>query len=127
MAAPEIVRALLQQATTSGARSTALQPLCWLAAILMSGVIGASYYNVPIWLLIALAVFLGACIILFLTSYAYFAIKNPDALRSERFTLSKMAIEKNLIGDNTVGLMEISEFEEPKSISALPAKTETSE
>jgi hypothetical protein len=127
MPSTEIVQALLQQATSSGSRSTAMQPLCWLAGIILSGIIGSAYYNAPIWLLVTLAVFLGFCISLFLGIYTYFAIKNPDALRSEKFTLSKMAIEKNLIGDNNVGLTAISEYEDSKIVSALPSKTEVSE
>ncbi len=93
----------------------------------MSGIVGATYYGAPIWLLVTLSVFLGFCVVLFLGSYTFFAIKNPDALRSERFTLSKMAIEKNLIGDNDVGLTAISELEDTKIVSALPSKKEVSE
>ena len=61
---------------------------------------------------------------IYLLSYVYYALKNPDALRSERFTLSKMAIEKNLIGDDKAGLLEIAEFEETTKSCALPNKTE---
>ena len=43
--------------------------------------------------------------ITFVIAYAYFAITAPDSLRSERFTLSKMAIEHSSKGDNLVGLI----------------------
>ena len=59
-------------------------------------------------------------VVIFLGSYIYFAMKQPDALRSEKFTLSKMAMEKNLIGDNRAGLVEVSEIAESNTATALP-------
>lgn len=41
---------------------------------------------------------------IYLGAYIYFMFKNPDALRSETFTLRKMAIEKSLHGDDLTGL-----------------------
>ncbi len=127
MPSVETIRAFLAQATASGSRSTALQPLCWLAGILTSGLIFAPTWEAPSWVLVTLAVMLGSSVTLFLVSYAYYAIKNPDALRSERFTLSKMAIEKNLIGDDKTGLIELPEFPESEVVAALPSKTEESQ
>ncbi len=122
MAYPEIVRAILSQASAKGARSTALQPLAWLTAILISGLVIAIKWKAPTWVLIIIAAVLCLTIALFLISFSYFAIKNPDALRSERFTLSKMAIEKNLIGDNTIGLIEVPDFGVSKELKVLPEK-----
>jgi hypothetical protein len=52
-----------------------------------------------------------ACLIIvvlgFLAAYAYFAIKNPDALRTERYTLTKLAIEQYMSGDDEVGLTKV--------------------
>ena len=36
-------------------------------------------------------------------AYGYFAVKNPDALRSESYSMGKMVIEKGVIGDSTTG------------------------
>ncbi len=36
--------------------------------------------------------------------YVYFAVNNPDCLRSETFTLSKLAMEKGHIGDGVNGI-----------------------
>jgi hypothetical protein len=120
MPAPELIRAFLSQATASGARSTALQPLGWLAGILIVGLAIVPFRNAPSWLLILLAGLLVCCVVLYLLSYIYFAFKNPDALRSETFTLSKMALEKNLIGDNRVGLLELDDTDKPSKRAALP-------
>ncbi len=100
MPTPEMIRAFLSQASSSGSRSTALQPLGWLSGILTSGLAIAAYWKAPEWALIALCGFLGATVLIYLVSYIVYAVKDPDALRSEKYTLSKMAIEKNLIGDN---------------------------
>ena len=110
MPSTETIRALMAQASASGSRSTALQPLGWLVGILTSGLILAPTWSPPEWLLISMACLLGITVVIYLVSYIYLGIKNPDALRSEKFTLSKMAIEKNLIGDNQSGLLELDEF-----------------
>src|SRR4051812_29193440 len=126
MPSPELIRALLSQASSSGSRSTALQPLGWLSGILTSGLVLAAYWAAPEWALISLAGFLGVTVFTYLVSYIVYAIKNPDALRSEKYTLSKMAIEKNLIGDDRVGLFEVDDYETPHSTPALPNKKEGS-
>jgi hypothetical protein len=69
-----------------------------------------------------MAALLGMTVCIFLAFYMYFAVKNPDALRSEKYTLSKMAIEKNLIGDDKVGLQEVGDLEVVPGTSALPYK-----
>jgi hypothetical protein len=56
-----------------------------------------------------LAVFLCVFLLLFLVSYIYFGIKNPDYLRSEQYSLSKMAIERGLLGDNLTGLRDVND------------------
>ncbi|MCA1626194.1 MAG: hypothetical protein LC778_20860, partial [Acidobacteria bacterium] len=122
-----LFKELLQQASTSGSRSTAMKPLTWLVGILIVGVISLAASGATFWLLVTVAFLLVIAVVAFMSSYIYFMVKNPDALRSERFTLSKMKIEKNLIGDDKSGLKEIPEFAETKTISALPAKSEVAE
>ncbi len=43
---------------------------------------------------------------MYLAAYIFFMIRSPDALRSEKFTLSKLAIEHSAKGDNLSGLIE---------------------
>src|SRR5437660_10406471 len=127
MPSPEIIRAFLSQAKATGGRSTVLQPLGWLIGTLTLGLVLLPLSSAPAWTLVLFAVLLGSCVLLYLICYVYFALKNPDALRSEKFTLSKMVLEKNLIGDNTFGLLEM---EEPVSLShatALPPVKEGDE
>lgn len=127
MPSPELIRAFLSQASSSGSRSTALQPLGWLSGILTSGLVVAASWGAPEWALISLAVLLGITVSIYLISYVFYAIKNPDALRSEKYTLSKMALEKNLIGDDKAGLTEVGDFENPQISPALPNNKEGSE
>jgi hypothetical protein len=58
----------------------------------------------PGWVQIFFATLLGIDFIAFLIAYAYFATKTPDALRSERFYLQKLAIKRGLVGDSLTGL-----------------------
>src|SRR5258708_18772972 len=95
----EFFRSMLQHASASGSRSTVLQPLLLAMTILIPGLLGAIYYGAPFWVLVLLGFFLAATLTIFLIFFVFYGIKSPDLLRSERFMLSKMAIEKNIIGD----------------------------
>ena len=66
------------------------------------------YLKAPEWLLITLALFLGLCVVLFVGAYIYLLINNPDALRSETYTLQKIALEKGLFGDSISGTIDIN-------------------
>ncbi len=112
----------MQQATVSGSRSTVLQPLLWLTGILASGLLVAGYYGLPYWVLVIFAVPLGLSFLFALFFYALFAFKNPDLLRSERYSLSKMALEKTLIGDSSAGLTEV--FDVRNAIAVEPGTEE---
>ncbi len=60
----------------------------------------------------------GAAILLIsiLSAYFYFMVNDPDALRSESFKLSKMALEKGKMGDSIVGLVDVNALSnEPRS------------
>lgn len=125
MPSPELIRAFLSQASASGSRSTALQPLAVLSGILVSGLVLAASWGAPEWSLITVAVLLGITVCIYLVCYVVYATKNPDLLRSEKYTLSKMAIEKNLIGDDISGLLEVGEYEQSAISPALPHDQES--
>jgi hypothetical protein len=95
---------LLQQANIGQSRSSVLNPLQWTLVILVFGVAACLLFHAPPWLVILFAVMLALALILFLGAYVYFASVNPDALRSEQFSLSKLAIEKGMLGDSLAGL-----------------------
>ena len=118
------LKALLLQAFSINKRSTVLQPLIWLITILLIGFIFLIEYSSPNWALLMVGGFLSLTLLTYLSAYVYHSWKNPDNLRSEKFTLSKMVIEKNLIGDNITGLIELDTNSDAILNSALPAKSE---
>ena len=106
MPADNFIGALLQQATAQASRSTALKPLGWLIAMLLPATIGSFVYKAPGWLGVALAVLTTVSVAFYLGSYLFLLFKDRDTLRSERYTLQKLAIEKGLYGDSLVGILE---------------------
>lgn len=98
-----IFRQILQQHAGSVKRSTALQPLLYFAAIVGALLIGASQTDAPEWVMHSLVGLLAGVAVVGGYGFLYFMKRNPDALRSEKFTLTKLAIERGLIGDKTIG------------------------
>jgi hypothetical protein len=121
----EFFRSFLQQANATGTRSTALTDLRWFAALVLSALLISIKFNAPAWILYSLFVLLGIVSLVYLAAYIFFAICDRDALRSEKFTLSKMAIEKSITGDNLSGLIDPEN--PPKSEKLLPSKTKKEE
>jgi hypothetical protein len=85
--------------------------------LLIVGLLGSVSVHAQHWVQAFFAVMAGVTFITFIGAYVYFAAKNPDALRSEGFTIQKLAIEHRLVGDKGAGVFP--DDEEP-SIS-LPA------
>lgn len=99
-------QSFLSEATAKGARSSALHSLQWMLGILLSALPVTIWAGAPPWLLIAISAAAGLVLFLFVFAYVYFLFRQPDALRSEQFSLSKLAIEKGLVGDNVAGLVQ---------------------
>jgi len=95
---------LLQQANIGQSRSSVLNPLQWLLVILVAGIAVCLSLHSPSWLITLFAVLLVLTFVLLFSFYIYFARTDPDALRSEQFSLSKLAIQKGLVGDSIMGL-----------------------
>lgn len=93
-------------ANASGARSTALHALQWVIGLFLSALALLVFGGAQPWLLISVGLALLVVLAVFLGAYLYLLLRNPDALRSEHFSLSKMAIEKGLVGDNVQGLID---------------------
>jgi hypothetical protein len=65
--------------------------------------IAARISGVPFWLLVLLGIAVSSTGIAFLVAYFILLCVDRDALRSERFTLSKLALEKSVTGDSSRG------------------------
>ena len=125
MPATELIRSFLQRATAHGSRSTALNPLAWCLGILLSALVLAAYAGLPGWILVAFAISAIVLVAAFLTAYFFLLFVDRDALRSERFTLSKMAMERSVTGDSLKGFLPGTES--PKSVEATVVDDKTQE
>jgi hypothetical protein len=97
--------ALLQQATAQGSRSTVLRPLTGLIAALGILWLGALEFQAPNWMIVTLFAGVVCVVILFLGTYVYCLLKNPEMLRTEKYSIQKLAIEKGFVGDSLTGLL----------------------
>jgi hypothetical protein len=95
------------QATDRGGRSTVLYPLGWALAIGVTGLVACVRYKAPSWLLVSVVSGTGLLLAAYLVAYGYFMIKDPSALRSERYLLSKLRIEQSTIGDTSHGFTAV--------------------
>jgi hypothetical protein len=113
---PDHFGALLSKALARGSRSTVLNPLAWFFGICASASITSFSLKAPGLLGTMFGVFAGISGMFYLFFYAYYAFKGKDdCLRSERFTIQKMAIERGLVGDDLAGLFRL-----PEKLKSLP-------
>lgn len=96
---------MMGHATSTGSRSTALSMPGWALGICLLLVAIIVLSNAPIWILSIAMAFFGVMLLTFIILVAYFAKNNPDAMRSERFKLTKMAIQRGIVGDSTQGII----------------------
>jgi hypothetical protein len=119
---PDLFWSLLQQASSQGSRSTALNPLIWIFAVIVAGLVAVSRMpTVPGYVLVSLTIFAGAVLVASVVAYFILLFRNPDALRSEKFVLSKMAIEKSSMGDSLRGFVDT----DPRQIQLGSADSQT--
>ena len=106
----ESIFSFLQRASAHGSRSTVLGPLNWLIGIIVAAILGCLRYNAPVALLLFFAVIIGFGVLLYLVAYAYCLKKDPELLRSEKYSIQKLAIQKAYVGDSSVGLIDENEI-----------------
>ena len=95
----------------AGTRSTVLAPLYTPLALIIGACVICAVNNAPPWLTQGLAGAGGLFAIAFLASYIYFALTNPEHLRSEGYKLGTLAIERGLFGDSKSGLRPARDVE----------------
>jgi hypothetical protein len=122
-AMPDILTTLLQHGLATSARSTVLRPLGWLVGLIGLVTLGCFQVRAPLWLGETFGISTLVVALLYLIAYCYFAWTDKDALRTERFTIQKMAIQKGFIGDDITGYIRVSR--RPETID-LPATSEDS-
>jgi hypothetical protein len=93
----------LLQAQARGSRTTALQPLIYMASVLLAaGVLG--HDRLPGWALVGVIGLAFLVVVVFISVYIHFVRSDLDALRSERFVIRKLEIQSK-IGDSTTGIL----------------------
>jgi hypothetical protein len=108
MMTPDLLRlvsVLREQMHATLSRSDALKPLSWLIVIIMTTAVLLVNATAPEWLLIVAACLLSAAITLYFVAFGYCLVKDRDALRSETYSLHKIAIEHGLVGDSITGVI----------------------
>jgi hypothetical protein len=100
--------ALLTRSSASGSRSTALQDARWLFVIALGALVVTVALKAPTPILWLLSILCAMSFVLACGSYLYLLRTNPDALRSERFTIEKMRIEKGIMGDTLSGFRDMT-------------------
>lgn len=114
---------LMSDALRSGRRSTVLAPLYVFFGMSVAtfGYL-AVHPAAPVWTIVGTGVAAAVFGFSAVVSYAYFAAKDPAALRSESYALARMQIERGYIGDDVRGVM--LEGGELKTLPAQSVKAE---
>ena len=107
---PVPITSLLERASGEGTRSTILRPLSWLLGLCsVAAIVGASY-GAPTWLTWLFGIAAGVTILLFLVTYIYCLWSGKtDLLRTEKYSLTKLAIERGFVGDSKTGIIELKD------------------
>lgn len=115
-----LIRAFLEQATAQGSRSTVLRPIGWMMPICVAATLSAVYIRGPFWLIGMFATFAGLTMLLYLGAYLYCLVTDKEALRSETYSIQKLAIEKGFVGDSVAGVFPAEASPRPALIAAPP-------
>lgn len=107
---------MLHQALASGSRSTVLKPLGWLIGLTLTGAIAAFRFSSSIWFSNTLGALCVLAILLYFVAYIYFGLTDKDALRSEKYSIQKLAIQKGFIGDDQIGYIPLANNTAPPAL-----------
>ena len=88
------IAGLLRHAIIYGSRSTVLRPLGWLIGILATLAFAGMHLQIPIWMNVVIFALLSLGVTLYLRAFFYCLLNDREALRSEKYSLQKLAIEK---------------------------------
>lgn len=111
-----VVASLREQMQANLSRSDVLKALILPISICVLGIMGTIAGKGPAWVLVLFSVFLTLCFGVYLFSYLFCLFRDRDALRSEKYNMSKLAIEHGLLGDSNTGIIDM-----PTSDRALPS------
>ena len=94
---------IVDQMSSGGSKSTVLKPLFFALCFLLACIYFAVTLELPIWVMYCFLIAMLIVFVLFLIIYLVCFFKNPDLIRSEKYLIEKLAIEKQFIGDDKTG------------------------
>ena len=104
----EQVFSALSRSSAGGSRKTALAPFQWLLALVLSALLLANQSGSANGTVVTLLLwFAGITFGLTCLAALYLLFWRPDFLRSERFTIEKLMIERGLVGDTLSGFSRV--------------------
>lgn len=110
----ENFKPLFNLAQIGQSRTSITNPLQWTLAILVIAIVLFSLVHVPAIVTTIMLICFAIAFLLFIYAYLFCMHTNPDVLRSENYHLSKMAIERGMLGDSLKGVVENREGERPE-------------
>lgn len=119
----QTVAALREQMQANLSRSDVLKALIWPMGILLTATLGSVAVKAPIWLTVIFTVLFVLVALLYGSAYLFCLLNDRDALRSERYSLHKLAIEAGVYGDSRVGLIDASTDRTTTPTALAPAVT----
>jgi hypothetical protein len=102
---------LSRQGSVGQSRSSVLNPLQWMTVIIIGGLASFVFEHAPSWLIIVMAILLCSTCALFAAAFVYFMMREPEALRSEDYSLAKHALDKGLFTGEIVQQILVREKE----------------
>lgn len=121
----ESLASTLSRAVLTGPRGSALREVRLTFVIAIAAFLYALQTKADFWVQLLLGIGVVVAFALNCGSFVYLLLNNPDALRSEPFTIDKMRIEKGLIGDTNSGFAQVEA--EAIEVKALPDGSQTEE
>ena len=109
--------AYLSRANASGSRGTALAPLHTMFALVLAAFLTSIHIMAPRPVLVLFGILCLVAFVLECGAYMYLLRYDRDALRSERFTLEKLRLQKGLMGDSVSGFREIRVGDNAKELA----------
>ena len=117
-----LTSAIWGRAQGQGSRSTVLRPLGWLLALCATSAITSAASKGPAWLTVLFGIGTGLSLLMYLAAYGYCLLKAPETLRTERYSIQKLAIEKSFRGDSATGVLVISPEQESTALIPTAAR-----
>lgn len=116
----QLISSIREQMTANLSRSDVLRPLGILSAGLLAGLLTSAGLHASDAIVNTLLILLILSVGLYLFSYTFCLLKDRDALRSEKYSIQKMAIEHGIYGDSHLGIVVNPEDTSPALLPTEP-------